>query len=493
VIENTSRLTLLDRLLDAPRTSQDLMAKAHQETLEADPQFYGCLAAWYQRNGFVEAHKELFIANLSLSFEEGHREAAYVMLQPLRTYQVARVVRYLKEARHKMPRRTKSAVEYWLRRREADALWFDEVFLRDRKNVKYLYATLQIKPSTRAKAIVFEEEPPKDSRVFVVQQLSKNNDPDHIAEQIVAHKINAATAVGLLPYMNEKILAALIQVMTPQQLLNRMASLRRRGAFEDKKMRSLIEEKMLQAASEKRVQDGRLLIAAQASGDDLLNAQLGQLSAQRLQQKGSIKRPTAIFVDKSGSMQVALEVGAHVASLCSAIVERELWVYAFDSFARPIKAPEQKNLIGWSRAFSSIHADGATSIGAPFVSLAKEKSAAEQIIVITDGEENTAPYFVPALREYEAKTQQRCQVIVVIVGQKVLGRSALEVSLQQEKIEHQCILFQGDLYSLPNLIPYVTTPRRAELCAEIMMSELPTREALHHLPPGFDHQSFEIL
>lgn len=490
--QRDNRLLLLDSLLSS-KGQQSARKEAHQKTLTQDPEFYGHLAAWYQKNGFVEDHRQLFIAHLSVSEQREHREAAFVMLQNLRTYQVAAIVRYLKEHVGKLPRRMRNAVEYWLRRREADSAWFDEVAMRDRKNLKYLYATLRLSPSPRAKAILFTREPPKESRLALVKELSQSRDTQKIAQEVVRHKINASTAVGLFPRLDEHTLEALIQVMTPQQLFARVASLRKRGAFDNKRLRALIEEKLLWAAKEKRVQDGRLLLAAKAAQDDLFSAQLGALSSERLLQKGRIQRPTAIFVDKSGSMQIALEVGRHVAALCSTIAEAGLWVYAFDAFARRIPTPPNADLIGWSSAFSPIKADGATSIGAPFALMQREKVVAEQIVVITDGEENTAPFFVEALRQYQSQMKTRCVVLLVLVGPRADAITPLEASLAGHHIGHSAVRFTGDLYSLPNLIPHLTAPRRADLGAEVMMTKLPTFEELKHLPPGFDPTTFEIL
>jgi len=51
-----------------------------------------------------------------------------------------------------------------------------------------------------------------------------------------------------------------------------------------------------------------------------------------------IKKGTAVLVDKSGSMDQAIEVGKQVASLVAPICEAELYVYAFDSMAYPVKS-----------------------------------------------------------------------------------------------------------------------------------------------------------
>src|SRR5207237_259802 len=54
--------------------------------------------------------------------------------------------------------------------------------------------------------------------------------------------------------------------------------------------------------------------------------------------KGRITRPTALLIDKSGSMEVAIELGKRIGALVSAVCEAGLYVYAFDTVAYPIEA-----------------------------------------------------------------------------------------------------------------------------------------------------------
>jgi hypothetical protein len=118
------------------------------------------------------------------------------VLQRLRTYQLARVVRYMKETLGTMPRRTRSAVRWWLDRREGDPAWFDEVALRNSRNLKYLYATLRIAPSKRAGRILFENDPPPDSRPAVVKRLARETNTLAVAEGIIRNRIDFARPIG---------------------------------------------------------------------------------------------------------------------------------------------------------------------------------------------------------------------------------------------------------------------------------------------------------
>ena len=64
-------------------------------------------------------HNELFAAHLLCSPFPDHREHGEVLLQYLRPYQVVNVVKYCKDVMQFAPRRLRSAVQFYLRRREA--------------------------------------------------------------------------------------------------------------------------------------------------------------------------------------------------------------------------------------------------------------------------------------------------------------------------------------------------------------------------------------
>jgi hypothetical protein len=492
-VESDPRIAFIDALFSSPHGRLAEFGRIHARVLESDPDFYGHIGAWYQRHGVIEDQRQLFCAHLAASSEDAHREASFVMLQRLRAYQVAMVVRYMKEILGTLPRRTKASVQWWLRRRECDSAWFDEVALRDRRSLKYLYATLRIAPSMRAAQILFADMPPPDSRLAAVKRLAKERDPLAVAKGIVENRIFASTAVGLIKQMDAPTLAALIDVMSPQQVINSLRSLERRGALRHPDLKGLIDEKLAHARTEARVQSARTLAAAAAIDDEGTRQQLGDLASERLRAIGRISRPTAIFVDKSGSMQIALEVGANVAALACTIADEAPLVYAFDVIARAIH-PTGKDLglAEWSAAFSRIKADGGTAIGSPFACLLREGKRIEQVVVITDGGENEAPYFSAALQQYEQAIGASVAIVVLLVNSR-RGQSALERNLAAAGIDATTWLFEGDLYSLPNVVPFLVTPRRADLCAEILETRLPVRADLRELPPGFNPVTYELL
>lgn len=82
-------------LLKTPHKRIDETLQIHKQQFSLDPSFYGKIATWsvYHENNIIRDVNEIFIAMLFASDFPEHREAAFVMLQSLPLYQVARVVR----------------------------------------------------------------------------------------------------------------------------------------------------------------------------------------------------------------------------------------------------------------------------------------------------------------------------------------------------------------------------------------------------------------
>lgn len=470
--ERDLRIEMLNSLLTTPHRKLEQVAQLHKELLELDPIFYGHLAVWYHANGEVRDHKEVFTGNLLASDLPEHRGAGYVLLQELPPYQVARVVDFMKRLRGKLPRSARTAVTDYLRERERNTAQFDRAALRARKAMKHLYASLHIRPSERADALLFKENPPEDSLQFVLKRLAKAESAAEAARVIVQYRLPYTIAVGAISRMTPEVMVALISQMTAQELINNLGSLKARGAFDHPEVKALVDEKLAEAATANRVSAYKALKAAEAVPVDKDTAEmLEQVVDLQVRKRGKITRPTAIFVDKSGSMTIAIEVGRQLAALVSGISEGETYVYAFDSIAYPVKA-NGAGLADWERAFQHFIAQGSTSIGAPLEVMRLRQQRVEQIVIVTDENENAHPYFAPTLARYCEELKTVPNIVIVKVG----SHSAhLEEQLKRGSVAFETFTFSGDYYALPNLVPMLSRPSRLELLMEILETPLPRR------------------
>ncbi|MCA9070936.1 MAG: hypothetical protein KDA84_18530 [Planctomycetaceae bacterium] len=516
--EQDLRLEIFNTLLTTPHRDLDQVRSIHADMAEMDPLFYVRLAAWYAENGDVRDHKEMFVITLALSEFEGHRDVGLAMLRQLPPYQVARVVDYIhgksvtrkvriapqvprrnraqRQSKNKatvaktetkwetqtirtglfrnVPRSMKTEVKRYLTERETDPSWFDGSVLVARKSIKRLYALLHIKPNPRAQQILFDDAPPEDSRLFAMRELAKAESPLEQAQAIIEHRIPYRVAATLVRQMTPTVLLALIERMSPQEVINNLASLKKRGAMDNADLKSLIEEKLAAAKTDKRVSGLKAAEAIKASGaSGELREQLEDIADTQVKSKGRIARPTALLVDKSGSMQQAIELGKRIGAMISTVCDAELFVYAFDTMAYEV--PRQSgNMADWERAFKGIRAGGGTSCGVAVATMMKKRQYVEQIILITDEGENSHPYFTGALEDY--KTTLKADPSVVIVRTPGASRH-VEAQLQVQKVDVQSFQFEGDYYSLPNLVPLLSRPSKLDLLMEIMDHPLPRRKA----------------
>src|SRR5215472_3697331 len=424
--EHDVRVQILNSFLTTPHRKLEELAPLHTRALERDPLFYGHLAPWYFDKGEVRDHKALFVAHLATSEYPEFREAAWVLLQQLAPFEVARVLDHTKRVIGKMPRSLKGAIAHYLKTRENNARQFDGAALRARDDLKHLYASLRIKPGPRAQAILFDEQPPGDSPLAALKQLAKAEDAGEQARIILDNKIPYTTAIGAVKHVTPALLVALINAMSPQEVINNLASLKRRGAMADKDVKALIDQKLADAASDKRVSTLKSKKAVQvAQLDEETERILTEVTDKRVAGKVQGKRPA---------------------------------------------------LSDWEKAFKFIKADGGTSIGSPMVKMTKDRIYVEQVVVVTDTGENTAPYLRDAWAEYAKEMQAAPSVIIVQVGS---AHGGFVTALQQRGIEVMHYVFNApDYYSLVNVLPLLAMPSKAELVELVMKYEIPKRPAL---------------
>src|SRR5262249_33036667 len=190
---------------------------------------------------------------------------------------------------------------------------------------------------------------------------------------IVESRIPLRIAVSVLQEVTPATLEALIDRMSPQELIHSMGLLQRRGALDDPNLKALIDLKLEQARQDKRVSTFKAeeALKAVAVGDET-RKKLEEVADVRIKARGRITRPTALLIDKSGSMEMAIDLGKRIGAMVSAICEKELYVYAFDRMAYPI-TPQGTDLAAWHKAFHGITANGMTSCGVPLEMMRRKK------------------------------------------------------------------------------------------------------------------------
>lgn len=495
------RSEMINTILTTPHRDLSTLHPVHKAMIEQDPIFYVHLAAWYANHGAIRDHKEMFVTMLCLSDFEGHRDAGLALLRELPPYEVARVVDFIKGSEVKrrqpkgrrvagqkaqfetislrvglnrnVPRSMRTEIERYLREREADPKRFDRTALTARRSVKRLYAGLHIPPSVRAQAVLFDDRPPEDSLAFQVKQISRARTPAEQARAIAQYRIPYRVASSLIKEMSPTVLAALIDVMTPQEVINNVSSLKQRGAFDNPEIKALIDAKLEAAKTDQRVSAYKAKVAVEAVGaEGELAEALEAVTDTQVKAAGKITRPTALLIDKSGSMEQAIEIGRQLGALTSTICEAELFAYAFDTVAYPIES-RGASLKDWEKALAGIKAGGGTSCGVALDRMRRKKQRVEQIVMVTDEDENTAPLFIEVYRDYAEELKVRPAVILIKIGNT---HRNIEMACTELGVTPNVFEFRGDYYALPNVIPLLTYPSLTEMVMEVLDYPLPKRK-----------------
>ena len=140
---------------------------------------------------------------------------------------------------------------------------------------------------------------------------------------------------------------------------------------------------------------------------------------------------------------------------------------------RPITS-KGRSLADWEKALVGIMARGGTSCGVAIDQLRRRDQRVEQIVMVTDEGENTAPRFIDAYKAYAAATGIKPAVILVRVGRWV---DFVEAACHRLGVPPNVFHFKGDYYALPNVIPLLTFPSLADMVMEVLDYPLPERAA----------------
>jgi hypothetical protein len=506
---DNDRLALLNSLLTCPHRKLELFFNLHKQICEKDPRFYMRLASWYDENGEVMDHKESFIINLITSQFDGHRNIGLALLERKSPKNISRILRFIngtyvpnyvektevkngvsKKVRSinkatpkvkfglfkNLPRSLRSEVGYYLKDREADSEWFDSTVFSARKSMKELYARCNIKPSERAQQILFDGKYPEDSRLNVYKQLREATTPADQARLIVENKVPYRVATSLITAITPTVLLALIQSMTDKELINNQAALKTHGAFDNEDLKKVIMERLKKATKSKKLDALKSMKAAEVSGlSEDVKAQLEEIADKQVKAKGRITRNTALLVDRSGSMHVGIEIAKKIAPLIGGIMDEnaQLYVYAYDNIPDLIRS-ESNSIADWDRAFAGITARGGTSAASVFGAMDKRNQVVDQFIIVTDQGENNIPTFSKCVAAYMKVHNVDPHFIFINCGGHDNRMS--DRLVKDGVTDVDVINFNGDYYSLPGIIPFLTKNSKLDLLIEIMDFELPKRK-----------------
>lgn len=516
--EGNTRVRMLNSFMTCPHRDTDRISAIHKELQESDPVFYGHLASWYVKpgNGTIRDHIEIFAAFLTVDKYIENREVGLAMWREQPPFMKHKIIGYIEgktiRIREKTGKKIKSDKgkmvpeikitekfvgfgrglptsfrkerENYLRWLESKPELFDAIAIRNFKDLKGLYAAGRngVKMSERAHRILWDRDYPEDCKLSVYQKIIKAASPEEQAKLIVENKIPFAVAVSLVESITPSVMVALINAMTPQEVINNTASLESKGALDNPEVKKLIEDKLDKAMTSNKVATLKSKTAS-ATGrikDESILQKLDQVADKQVRKAGTINMGTAVVVDKSGSMKLSIEVGKRAAAMVSGAMgdKAKLYVLVHDNDARQLTAAEP-TLTAWEKAFEPADADNGTSMGSVLDYLIHINAKVDQLIFFTDEGEQSAPYLHDVFPKYVAKFGIVPRIVLVTLPNEV-GQITHILSgfLRAHQIDFETYVPENsDYYGLPGLLMMLSRNTKLDIIYEILETPLLKRKA----------------
>lgn len=470
---------ILSELSRSPHGKLVEYVEIGREATKKEPEFFAHLIAWDRLKGQVrDAKVALPIVSLSVPefpAELGENSLAHLALLGPREF--VRAFRFSLELR--LPGRMRAIrrlAEAYLREREANYPKWERLAIQHRRTLKELYALAHVKPSEKAEEILFKGQYPEGSLFQIVSRL-KDMSPTEAAGTIMEKRIPFLIAIGALGKKAKEadLVLALIKRMSPTELVTNTKMLEKLGIKTNPALRGAFQE-AIKKASTSKANILKTTRAAEAIEDEETKEKLRGLQERQIQALGGVDGNWLVLGDKSGSMKEAIEVAKNVAATLAKMVKGKVWLVFFDVSPTAIDVTGLP-LDEINKKTRYINSDGGTSIGCGLLRMLEAKEELDGIAVISDAEENTAPWFYDVYKRYSEWAGKQVPVYLYRCGhgEAYYANRDLKATMHDAGFDLQEFDIRGgtDYYALPDLVKTMRT-NRYSLIEEVMGTRLLT-------------------
>jgi len=460
---------IISELSKSPHGKLEEYIPLGTKAAQQEPEFLAHLIAWNQIKGQIRDSKiALPVISLSAPQHEDFVSNALAHVAMLDPRNLLRAIRFAKQLKVKSQAFRRLAIGY-LRSREENWTKWERMAIQHRRSLKELYALGHIKPSPMADAILFKGQRPKGSVFEAVANL-KSMSNSEAAGTIMERRIPFLIAMGALGAKAKEpdLVLALIERMSPTELVTNSKMLERLGIKTVPALRAAYEQALTKAAGSKKA-TLKTTRAAEAMDDEGISDKLRDLQEKQIKALGGVDGNWLVLGDKSGSMSQAIELSRHVAATLAKMVKGQVHLIFFDTVPRYIEATG-KTYEEIVAATKHVTAGGGTSIGCGLLALAEKKIEVDGIAVVSDGGENQPPVFAHV---YAAYCQAIGKQVPVYLYRTAGDADAFSSNMQRAGIDLQKFDLTGgvDYYSVVNLVQTMRT-QRYSLVDEIMEQPL---------------------
>ena len=450
---------LISELSRSPHGSLRDYLPIGQQAVKQEGMFFQKLIAWDRTHGQIRDSK-VALPVIGLAYESDpelvdNSLAHIAMLGPR---ELARAYRFALETRlpGKM-RELRRLVESYLHQKEEDKGW-DHLAIQHRSTLKELYALSHAKPLKERTNIVLYgrkfdklKAPLPKGSVFETVANLKNMSATEAAGAIITRKIPFLIAMGALGAKAKEtdLVLALINRMTPSELVTNTKMLEKLGVKTNPALRATFETALAKAATSKK-NTLKTTQAVEAVEDEGLKEKLRAVQKKQIAAAGGPEGNWLVLCDRSGSMAKEIEIARHIAGSLTTFVKGKVWLVFFDT------TPMTVDVTGLSldqiqKATRHIGPGGSTSIGCGLNRMLQEKVEIDGIVVVSDGGENAAPTFASVYPKYCAFAGKDVPVYFFDTN----GTSGWKESINRAGIEMQTFdISHGkiDYFAIPNIV-----------------------------------------
>ncbi|WP_068614693.1 TROVE domain-containing protein [Paenibacillus tuaregi] len=252
-------------------------------------------------------------------------------------------------------------------------------------------------------------------QVEALEQLKLTTDEEEQIKWIEHGKLPYETVTGAIK-PSKMVWEALLYQMPTFALLRHLNTLQRAGVLEKQANVDYIVNRLTdeQALKKAKILPFRLASAfRQVEHPELRDAlrEAAELTFNNLPELGE---QTAIFLDISGSMNGQyLEIGSVFALAMYKKTRGNSLFWLFDTEVVDAKPSRKDSILTQA---SQIHARGGTDMGAPVRKLIRERRKVDQIIIITDEQQNSGSPFYEQLRLYRSKINRDVKAFIIDIA-----------------------------------------------------------------------------
>jgi hypothetical protein len=475
-----SKPQIISELAKSPHGNLAEYVPVGLRAAKEDPDFFAHLLAWNAQRGEVRDAK-VALPVIALSARPDDVDYVENALAHLAQLEPRSFVRALDFARQmKAPSRlTRRLVKRYVRDLEADFHDWERAAVQHRGPLTELYTRFSIKPAEFADEALLKNQP-KAGRLAAIKQLYSMS-PMEAAGAIAKYRIPFLIARGALreKAKNTDLLLALINAMSPTELVNNTKNLQKLGVMDNPALRAAYDAGLKRVAEAKQpkasLKTTKAAEALAAAGQTQAAEKLKAVQEKQLDKLKGIEGDWLVLADKSGSMSSTIESGRQIAAILARMVKGKVYLVFFDTepYFYDVTGKSLEQITALTKG---MRAGGGTYIGAGMKYAASKGLHVDGIAIVSDGGENQmhAERALAFPYEYQKYVEKLGNEPTVYFYNVYGPYNTLSQQLKQAGVDYQEFDVQHgkvDYYSLPNLVQTMRVGRYS-LLDEVLDTDL---------------------